>query len=67
MLIDSLKQLTSGAAAVNSTGKTTKSQTAETSSATSAQSRGGVLQQQLETLSRWSISKSVSFINSWNS
>jgi archaellum component FlaC len=60
MLIDSLKQLTSGAAAVNSTGKTTKSQTAETSSATSAQSRGGVLQQQLETLSRWSISADVS-------
>ncbi len=60
MLIDSLKQLTSSSATLNQAGKAAKTQAVETESAKSAASRAGTLQQQLDTLSRWSISADVS-------
>lgn len=60
MLIDSLKQLTSSTASLNSAGKAAKTQTIEAESTKSATNRSGSLQQQLETLSRWSVSADVS-------
>ncbi|MBU0911175.1 MAG: hypothetical protein KKF22_01380 [Gammaproteobacteria bacterium] len=60
MLIDSLKQLTSSTASLNSAGKAAKTQTVEAESAPKNTSRSSTLQQQLETLSRWSISADVS-------
>lgn len=60
MLIDSLKQLTSNVAALNTAGKAAKTQAVETEPTKAGSSRGGSLQQQLETLSRWSVSADVS-------
>ncbi|RRJ20250.1 hypothetical protein EIK76_12045 [Rheinheimera mesophila] len=60
MLIDSLKQLTSSTAALNSAGKAAKTQAVEAEKTNPASGRTGALQQQLETLSRWSISADVS-------
>ena len=60
MLIDSLKQLTSSTASLNSAGKAVKTQAVETEQTKSASSRTGALQQQLDTLSRWSVSADVS-------
>jgi hypothetical protein len=60
MLIDSLKQLTSSTASLNSAGKAAKSQAVESEPAKAGASRNGSLQQQLETLSRWSVSADVS-------
>lgn len=60
MLIDSLKQLTSSTASLNSAGKAAKSQAVESEPTKAGTSRNGSLQQQLETLSRWSVSADVS-------
>lgn len=49
MLIDSLKQLTSSTASLNSAGKAVKTQAVETEQTKSASSRTGALQQQLDT------------------
>lgn len=60
MLIDSLKQLTSSVAALNTAGKAAKTQTIEAEPAKAGSSRSGSLQHQLDTLSRWSVSADVS-------
>jgi hypothetical protein len=60
MLIDSLKQLTSSTAALNTASKAAQPQAVETKTTKTGTSRGGSLQQQLDTLSRWSVSADVS-------
>lgn len=60
MLIDSLKQLTGSTTSLNSAGKAARTQTIAADTSTTTAGRGGALQQQLDTLSRWSISADVS-------
>ena len=60
MLIDSLKQLTGSTASLNATGKAARAQTVAAETTASSSGRSGALQQQLDTLSRWSISADVS-------
>lgn len=60
MLIDSLKQLTGSTTSLNSAGKAARTQTIAAETTATAAGRGGALQQQLDTLSRWSISADVS-------
>jgi hypothetical protein len=60
MLIDSLKQLSGTAAALSNTAKTAKTQTVEQNQSQTGASRSSTLQQQLDTLSQWSINADVS-------
>jgi hypothetical protein len=60
MLIDSLKQLTGSTTSLNSAGKAARTQTIAAETITASSARGSALQQQLDTLSRWSISADVS-------
>jgi len=60
MLIDSLKQLSGTAAALSNAAKTAKTQTVEQNQSQTGASRSSTLQQQLDTLSQWSINADVS-------
>lgn len=60
MLIDSLKQLTSSVGALKTADKAAKTQAIDAEPAKAGTSRNSSLQQQLDTLSRWSVSADVS-------
>ena len=60
MLIDSLKQLTGSATTLNNAAKAAKAQTIDAGQNNTATGRSNTLQQQLDTLSEWSVSADVS-------